>query len=459
MRQTRRTNPLNVSFSDTIPRVVIGLCDVMSPLRTLLNALRRDRKGASAVAFAASAMVIMGFVGLATEGGLWYLGRRNAQNAADAAAVAGALAATYNANATTAAINSATSNGFPNAGDTAVTVTLTPATTTETAKVQVTVTQAMTPFISAIFTSTPTTVGATAMAQVKSTGTACVLSTSGDLTISGTSISSGCAFASNSTSSTALNVTGALLGSTAATVGGCCGTGTVTLNGKPSSPYHPATVNPYSAADALSFPTFSAGVNCDNIPAATVIAGVNTITLVPYNPSSPRAYCQSLVVPTGTTVVVPSGTYFFNNASLTLSGGTMRCQVTCSAGVSTGSTFVFTGDTGSIGTVNLTSGTFSVIALKTNTNFTALNGLLFYGRGLTNPFIAASNARGKQPLGGGIYFPNSILTFTGNSTNPSTCVSLVAKTVTLSSRTSIDTTGCAVYGTALAQMQGVRIVQ
>lgn len=464
--------PPNVSFFDTDSRIRRRMCDILSTLEAVFVGLRRDRRGASAVAFAASAMVIMGFVGLATEGGLWYLGRRNAQNAADAAAVAGALAVTYNANAETAAANSAASNGFPNTGNTTVTTIVTPATVTDTAKVQVTVTQQMTPYISAVFTTTPVTVGATAIAQVKVTGAACVLSTSGDLTISGASNSPGCAFASNSTSSTAINVTGAWLGSTAATVGGCCGSGTTSLTGKPMSPYHPATTNPYSAADALTLPAFTAA-NCDTIPAPATYNGSNNtyrgtsvILLVPYNPASPRAYCETLSVTAGTPVLVPSGTYFFNNASLLMNGGIIGCEITCAAPMATGATFIFTGDAGSIGTVGLgagkscnTSGTFSVIALNPNTNFSDLGGILFYGRGIANATICASNAPGRQPLGGGVYFPNSLLTFTGNLASPSSCVSLVAKTVTLASRTSMATSGCAVYGTSLAQMQGVRLVQ
>ncbi len=466
MRHKRQRTPAEIPQNVTFSLVCHAIWDSHNAVKRRFTALLQDRRGASAVAFAASAMVIMGFVGLATEGGLWYLGRRDTQGAADAAAVAGALAITYNANATTAALNSAASNGFPNSGDSTVAVNVVPATATQTAQVQVTVSQQMVPFISALFTSTPTTVGATATAQVKPTGSACVLSTSGDLSITGTSISSGCAFASNSTSSTALNVTAGLLGSTAATVGGCCGSGTVTLNGRPASPYHPATVNPYTAADALSFPTFNAG-NCDTFPSSLpyhgsngLYQGKNVVLLVPYNPASPRAYCNAtLTVTAGTTVLVPSGTYFFNNASLTMSGGVMSCDLTCAPGGNVGATFIFTGDTGNIGTVTITGGTFSVIAQKTNASYSDLNGILFYGRGLGTATVAASNTSGKQPLGGGIYFPNSILQFTGNYLNPSSCVSMVANTVVLYGRTSVATTGCGSYGTSLAMMQGVRIVQ
>ena len=417
----------------------------------------RDRRGASAVVFASSAIVIMGFVGLATEAGTWYLGRRDAQNAADAAAVAGALASIYGANATTSATSIAAQNGFTAGANVAVAINTVPVAGANS-QIQVTVSQTMVPLITSLFGIDPVTIGATAAAQVKSIGSACALALSGDLRVTGTSISSACAFAGNGTSSTAVSVTGALLASTATAVGGCCGAGTVTLSGRPSSPYHPLTTNPYAAADALTLPSFSAA-SCDAIPAAVLVAAVPTITLVPYNPASPRAYCSNLVVSAGITVAVPSGTYFFNNASLTVNGGKITCQTTCAPGASYGTTFVFTGATGSIGTIAITTGWVTLIPLKNNANFPALNGILFYGRGLGTATVAAANTAGRQPIGGALYFPYAALQFTGNTASPSSCLSLVALSLTLYSTSRLATTACANYGTTLASMQGARIVQ
>ncbi|MBX6740666.1 MAG: hypothetical protein IRY87_01290, partial [Acetobacteraceae bacterium] len=42
----------------------------------------RDKRGVTAVIFALSATAVIGLVGLGTEGGLWVLTRRNAQDAA-----------------------------------------------------------------------------------------------------------------------------------------------------------------------------------------------------------------------------------------------------------------------------------------------------------------------------------------------------------------------------------------
>ncbi|MFN6999008.1 MAG: pilus assembly protein TadG-related protein, partial [Elioraea tepidiphila] len=46
------------------------------------------RKGATAITFGAMATVLVGFAGIAVEGGSWYVARRAAQTAADTAAQA-----------------------------------------------------------------------------------------------------------------------------------------------------------------------------------------------------------------------------------------------------------------------------------------------------------------------------------------------------------------------------------
>src|SRR5690606_31782770 len=69
-----------------------------------------DRRGAVSLIFAAAATAFFGFAALATEAGGWYLVRRNAQNAADAAARAGAVALALATPATRAARIAAAGN-------------------------------------------------------------------------------------------------------------------------------------------------------------------------------------------------------------------------------------------------------------------------------------------------------------------------------------------------------------
>jgi hypothetical protein len=83
----------------------------------LLADLVADRKGASAVLFGLSVVVLMGFLGLSVETSFWYLEKRELQEATDSAALAGARE--YGANSRTqasmeaAALQAATESGFP----------------------------------------------------------------------------------------------------------------------------------------------------------------------------------------------------------------------------------------------------------------------------------------------------------------------------------------------------------
>ena len=163
-------------------------------------------RGATALVFGVSALVIIGCVGLGTEVGMWYLVRREAQGAADASAVAGALAATEtlasctgtnpgNA-ATTAATSLAAANGFSDGATTTLgTVSVTPSylspytsPTGVTGSVYpcptgnvipgaaaVLVSEAVTPLISGLFGGTGVTVGARSVALVEPLGPACAL--------------------------------------------------------------------------------------------------------------------------------------------------------------------------------------------------------------------------------------------------------------------------------------------
>jgi hypothetical protein len=57
-----------------------------------------DRRGATAAFFGVAATVVVGFAGLAIEAGYWYGVRRDAQNAADAAAHAASVRLAFGTN-------------------------------------------------------------------------------------------------------------------------------------------------------------------------------------------------------------------------------------------------------------------------------------------------------------------------------------------------------------------------
>jgi hypothetical protein len=413
---------------------------------------------------------------LGTEVGLWYYARRAAQNTADASAVAGALAANAAivtgadpvAAAQTAGLALATTNGFQNGTTTSLgtlssTINYPPsagAFTTTVGAVEAVISAQMTPLISGLFGGGAVTVGAHAVAVVEAIGNACALALSGDLSVQGNITSYSCALASNASDSTAVNVTGSLAAMTASAVGGCCGAGNVFLL-TPSSQYHPPTSNPFLAADAIAFPSFTgtAGAgSCASPPSADSNGNVNLWQTI-YD-ATQQAYCNSdgsyleIDVQPGQTLWFRPGTYIFYNTSLVISGGTIQCQY-CSGDGQSGLTLVFLGTgTLSIGPAASFGGDFN--APTNNPAFPALSGLLFYGRGSSPASLAF--AASSVPPDGAIYFPNATLTATeGINSN---CLPMVAQSLTLYGTFSLSPSGCiATFNISLPQLQGVRLVQ
>src|SRR5262249_62168563 len=86
---------------------------------SMIKRLWNDRRGVSAWVATIAMVPLVGMVSLGTEVGSWYVIRRHAQNAADAAAIAGATALAVNdptpGGAVTAGQAFANSNGFATA--------------------------------------------------------------------------------------------------------------------------------------------------------------------------------------------------------------------------------------------------------------------------------------------------------------------------------------------------------
>jgi len=92
------------------------MCNYLDVLRAacrLASRFRRDERGSYLIITALMAPVLIGFVGLAADYGLWTQTQRAMQNAADSAATSAALAfATGNSNSATQAKAVASSYGF-----------------------------------------------------------------------------------------------------------------------------------------------------------------------------------------------------------------------------------------------------------------------------------------------------------------------------------------------------------
>ena len=425
----------------------------------------RDRRGITAPLFAAISVSLLGIVGLGTDAGLWYLAQAQAQSAADAAALAGALSLAEGSGqtaASTAATSVAQQNGFASGSSATVTVNMPPSSGAYTASnvaVEAIISQTQTRYLSRLFLASDPVVTVRAVAEAVDIGSACALATGnvpnaleigGNSTITG----AGCTLSSNSTASPAIYVYGSptISASALVSVGTCSGCGT-------SPPWQQTAVpvsNPFSAADNTQLPSFS---NCQN-----------TSTPVPYE-QNPIANC-SLSVSNGTSVTLAPGTYFFTN-SVSIQGGSITC--TCSGGIG-GVTIVLTHVSGGSNASLSINGNINQMQLNapaTNTTFPGLSGLVLYEDPTGTQSGPKINGNANVDLTGGIYFPQDTVTFNGNAkfnstsgTNQpvSTCFEIVANGIDTSgnSTTAFDTSGCknAGYGSNFgAQIQAVRLVE
>jgi Flp pilus assembly protein TadG len=486
------------------------LLGTLSRLARGRQGLLHDQRGVTALMFAVSALVILGFTGLATEVGIWYTVRREAQGAADAAAIAGALAANVAtdpaAAASTAAQDVATLNGFPSGGGQSTLGTIQPlvvnyhqnydptapstysCTTCTIGAVEVIVSEAVAPLISALFGGQGVTVGARSFAMVEPIGPACALSLgntnsgSGDLTVSGTVLAGQCGLASNATDSAAVAVSGAgTIALSATAVGGCCGTVAPTLL-RPAAPYHPPTTNPYTGADTAiaSFPTLTCATavvgTSLSVPITTGgTTSLNTttvpspfaITLEPFETTT-RAYCNTTIeVDSGMTVTLQPGTYIFvDGASLDLEDGKTQGNAV---------TILFVPPTPfaaqqpppvtTLGTLTIKPAATVLLTAASShaalasalglASLAALDGILFYGQGTSTAMISVTSG---TPLEGAIYFPNAALLFSAN-TNGMQCLPLVAGTMSLAGSFSLFPHCGSPAVPPMPEMMGARVVQ
>jgi Flp pilus assembly protein TadG len=472
-----------------------------------LRSVAGDRRGVTAMVFAVSAVGLLGMVGLGTEVGAWYLARSAADNAADAAACAAALAVSNGSSYQDAGLNTAAADGYAAGGPVAVTVNNPPATggyAGNPAAAEVVIDTTFTPVVAGLFTKAIPTVASRSVAMVEPVGNACAVSLTGDMQITQATGDQDkqCYFASNAGDGTAVNTPAASISAYGVTsVGSCFG-----CNGPPAllrqaASYQPPTTNPYTAIDSLSFGSFQPVTIPSTMPAnytlvpATATGTFNTGTpaVATYAWTSGQpfyAYEGNLTIPAGTTLTLVPGVYFFVNASLTmLNGSTVQCRLTASgAGVcapgNAGVTIVLLGNPASsvgnltiqptatvvLGALNSQTGSFSNSS-GLGAGYTALNGILFYRRGLAGgenigaPGVNITGNTGSTPtiLNGGMYFPNSYVWYgaNGNSNDTATCAIVAAAYLSLTNAPSLfSSNDCpTVYKTPMPQVEAVRVVE
>jgi Flp pilus assembly protein TadG len=446
----------------------------------------RDRRGVSALMFTAASALFLGMAGFGMEVSTWYAERRHGQNAADAAAIAGVLQLlqpnpTYTG-AQTAGSNVATDNGYTSGSNNA-TVTIQPgywsgtsfsADASGTCSPSCTAVQAQIvraeprSFSVFIIGSGSTNVGELATAAIVAMGPACALALDGGLGFSGNGSVTGtnCILASNRTGGDSITFNGAGANKAQTNLildgaGGCTQSGSANVSpctAGGNMMYQPKTPDPYAAlqTDSSAIPSAVNATNCNSA----------TPTQIPGLAANTFCVGQNLTVHNNNdSAALTPGTYFFYNAGISVTGGSLTCN---------GCAIIFTGSAANqLGALNINGGTVNMSAAidrshpVTTYGDTNYNGILFY---MDARYPVQTNGCGNAPvsiqgsptitLNGGMYFPNANVCVTGNTFSTSTtCFALVGWSITYTGSAVENVNGCGTTGTATTQVQAVNLVQ
>lgn len=420
---------------------------------------RLGERGGTSALMAGAATVLLGFAGLATEAGAWYLVQRNAVTAVDMAALAGAAAVERRADAVAVGRDTVSRNGFAPAADTTVVVNNPPLTGLQAGNanaVEVLVRRTVPLTIARLFIATSAVVQRRAVAVAYADEEVCVLALGGGLELGGNSTLNvrRCALASNATSPNGISVNGSSRVRTAqlVTTGACnnCAGGDVwTDDSRTQRPItvanRPAPIrDPFAGLQGWT-PTPPAGCQAVSFSrnAATVSPG--------------QAICSSVTVGPNDTLTLNPGVYYFKNADLTVRG-TIQGN---------GVTIVMTGDPDKVGTVQINAQAKGDLRGPTSpliADHPESDGLLFYrdSRATNNgpQKEVQLNGGATLRLNGGMYFPTSDLVMNGNSDIGSTCLSLVAYRLSFSGNTDtdLDVSGCVGFA-PYPTLRTVRLVE
>ena len=488
----------------------------------------RSRRGAIAVAFAVGSTAFLGMAALATQGGAWYAARRNAQTAADLAAYAGVAQLAWQGSgntgqtaASSAGASVAATNGFATERDPQTgapgrtTVRVTPGvwaanTSTFTAStaspnaVEVTIDQTQRLGLAALISSTAPVVRVRAIAAITNSSDACILSLTGQTTITGNNTinAPNCSINSNRPGTSIDCGNSAQIDVLAFRAVGevasqCDGLAPI------SERQIPAT-DPYAHLKDVTLPTFR-NSDCQNMrtngsnPRITVSNGVTTYSPLPYNKNSTGLYtaataiCDDIRISSSSDrmVLVP-GTYFFYGASLMVTGGNVSCP-TCTGGA--GVTLVFTGSgngANSIGNIKVTGGSVSLNSptigpwynetysrtdpVTGNQETTSIyDGIVIYRDARAGPNNSKQLDNMNTPntaeipgnsdqvnINGGVYLPSSQIFIGGTAAVSSTqddCQSMVAATIQFTGNSDLSLDGCAARGTSVVRNRVLRLVR
>ena len=361
--------------------------------------------------------VLLGLTAVGTETGLWLYEHQAMQGATDSAAMsAGNAIAAGNSDFVGSGSAVAAQYGFVNGvGNASVAINQPPTSgpnVSTPGAVEVIISQPQKRLLSAVLLSNDVVVSARSVAVSGQPGTGCVVALDGtasiDINAKGNPqvVLDGCSVYDNSSSSTALNVSGSATLSALAinVVGGVSGIANITTVQGIHTGVLPIG-DPYAN---VQVPSFS---GCDH----TNFSAQTTMTI------SPGVYCGGMTLNAGANVTLNPGVYIIAGGSLSVNGQA-KMQ-------GTGVTFVFTSNTsGSFATATINGGaTINITAPTTG----AMAGLVMYNdRSAPTGESFKLNGGSTQNFGGAVYLPKAAITFTGGSTTGNGgCTQLIADTI------------------------------
>lgn len=424
-------------------------------IRAALRALLRDRKGGMTTLLALGTPLVVGAAGIGVETGLWYMTKRQAQTAADSAAVAGAIQITRGQPGlvTQSALADAARNGFPNTAPSAVAINHPPQSGSHrgnAATVEAIVSRQMNLLFASFFLSEATTVQARAVAGVQGNGNACILAldptASGAVTNSGTTTvnSANCIVAANSRSPTAISAGGnsTLVASTLWTVGGYgqSGNSTLMLTSTPHTNMWPLA-DPFARTAVPVNPGACRPANAGRVQGTAALA--------------PGVYCTGGInVAAHASVTLQPGTYHVVGADFTVNAGAIvRCE--CWA-VGSGVTIVLSNG----GTVTIKGGADVELQAPSDPAY-PFQGILFYQDRNTHRMTHRAELVGGEgmALTGAIYFPATEVHFSGNNGAVSSqCIEIIARLIRFVGTSVIDSSRCSEHGTPTASVTSARLL-
>ena len=290
---------------------------MITTLKMYIVQFRQSTEGAISILFAVLLPVIVGFIALATDTGIWYVNQRNMQSASDVATLSAAkqLGTANYATLLSTVKAEAARNGFDEADGVVFTVNNPPTSgvySGDNNALEVSLNQAQVRFFSVLHSSDDPNASSRSVALRATSGEACVLaldtSASSAISFQGnpTVNLDGCIIASNSSDNCAISVGGSadLSADSLYTVGDYCTTGgayTLDLDTTPIT--SGASINdPY--AD-LADPSYGA---CDENNYSA--SGTQTL--------DPGVYCGNFRINANADITLNPGTYYVHGGDLNM---------------------------------------------------------------------------------------------------------------------------------------------